>query len=116
MRDMGHTKGEWTIEPVGVAGNPNHRMITGHPNPKDFQVIRTIGRLFDYGTKEENEANARLIAAAPDLLAACEEYSKGVMLLREFDNEIMLGATLQLKKADDLGVIAITKAKTEDIK
>jgi len=67
-----HTKGEWTIEPVGVAGNPNHKMIMGHPNPDDFQVIRTIGCLFDHGTTEENEANAHLIAAAPSMRTMLE--------------------------------------------
>ena len=59
-----YTKGEWTIEPVGIDGNPNHKLLIGHPNPNDFQVIRTIGRLFSNGSKEENEANALLITAA----------------------------------------------------
>lgn len=67
-----HTKGYWTIEPVGVAGNPNHKLIIGHPDPKDFQVIRTIGRLFDHGSSEENKANAKLIAAAPNMKTMIE--------------------------------------------
>lgn len=48
-----------------------------------------------------------------ELLEACEEYSKGVMLLRESDNEIILGAAFQLQKADGLGITAIERAKIE---
>lgn len=68
---MGYTKGKWTIEPTGIDGGDD-KLIIGHPNPKDFQVIRTIGRLFSYGEPEEQAANARLIAAAPDLLETLE--------------------------------------------
>ena len=47
--------------------------------------------------------NDKLKQQRDDLLAVCEEYAKGVMLLRE-------GAALQLQKADVLGVAAIKKA------
>ena len=67
-----HTKGKWTVtrheEWSEWFGN-----ITGHPDPNDPRVIRTILCLTKYcDTDEEQEANARLIAAAPDLLTSCK--------------------------------------------
>lgn len=44
-----------------------------------------------------------------DLLEACREYSKAVILLRE--TELPLGAAIQLSNADKLGLTAIAKAK-----
>ncbi len=69
---MSITKGKWEFNPHEEHsewfGN-----ITGHPNPKDGQEIRTIACLTRYcDTDEEQMANARLIAAAPSLLLACK--------------------------------------------
>jgi len=106
-----YTKGEWTIEPVGVAGNPNHKMIIGHPDPKDFQVTRTIGQLFDYGTKEENEANARLIAAAPktkqqrdDLLEELANYKEGIEGLKLSIQDLRPYADSYKRVCESLGI------------
>lgn len=100
------TKGPWTIETP--CGFPYSGLYVVPVVRKDFPCY--IAQIRQLREHEESEANACLIAAAPDLLKACGEYSKGVMLLREFDNEIILGAALQLKKADDLGLSAIAKA------
>lgn len=58
----GHTKGKWKALPLGDKGLLN---VAAPDGPVAF--TGTAKR-----SKEENEANARLIAAAPDLLAACE--------------------------------------------
>lgn len=55
---MSHTPGPWV---VGVQG-----VFTTNPN-------YCLCRMWDGTRIEETEANKRLIAAAPDLLAACEE-------------------------------------------
>ena len=59
-----HTKGNWKIAPGGCG------VISKSDRP-----ICTCGTM-DLGQPDnglaENEANARLIAAAPELLAACE--------------------------------------------
>ena len=75
-----HTKGKWTIEPTGIDGNDD-KLIIGHPDPDDFNVIRTIGRLFFSRPYPEMHENARLIATAPetaqqrdDLFTACKRY------------------------------------------
>lgn len=60
-----HTPGPWRIDrPLGYwAIGPN-------PHADDGQVLRLYTK--PYG---EDEANARLIAASPDLLAACKELA-----------------------------------------
>jgi len=61
----------WAIQPItGAApGNHNDVVYVATPYPGD----PTAGSVTSQGrTKEECEANARLIAAAPELLEACE--------------------------------------------
>lgn len=75
---MSYTKGKWTVELMGEAGNQNERLIIGHPNPKDFNIIRSIGKTFDRG--EENIANAERICQCvnswDDLVAQRDELLK----------------------------------------
>ena len=90
MSTTKHTPGPWRIE-----SGPYYRAIR-----VDFEVIadmRQIGRSF-------NESNARLIAAAPDLLDALENVieSWGLGLLPHEDSEAL-----------DQARAAITKAKGE---
>lgn len=58
-----HTPGPWKAVPCNEAGNINDIV-----NADGYRAAGTFGR-----TKDEQEANARLIAAAPELL---EELSK----------------------------------------
>lgn len=65
---MTHTPGPWTV--VGLS-----RSICG----KSFDgVAREIVSRVRGGSSEAADANARLIAAAPDLLAACKELREGL--------------------------------------
>lgn len=98
------TKGEWEIMPYTRRDSDNIRWVKAIRGKKHITICQTF--------KPNAEANARLIASVQGLLTACEEYAKGVMLLRESDNEIMLGAALQLQKADGLGIAAIKKAQS----
>ena len=66
-----HTPGPWFVFPNGhCVGGPTG-LLDADPNEKTAGVAMCGMRL---RTEEEIEANARLIAAAPDLLAACEDY------------------------------------------
>jgi len=69
-----HTPGPWTLDPRGGG------VVRGS---KVYQYARGAGQrqlalacLHDDLGPEEREANARLIAAAPDLLEACEAVLK----------------------------------------
>lgn len=74
MNDL-HTPGPWTVTPA----NDGATYITGG-EPRDdgsFQGLACmLDDLRDDDDSEESAANARLMAAAPDLLAACEAALK----------------------------------------
>jgi len=61
-----HTPGPWTVQPGGYCHSVIHR--AGHPD----QVVANA-----YGNEETVAANAAIIAAAPDLLAALESIAAG---------------------------------------
>ena len=65
---MKHTKGEWTWKQN--RGNNYYEHSVFVKNNYDGTVIAELSG--DGCTKEEAKANARLIAAAPALLAACK--------------------------------------------
>ena len=60
------TPGPWTVQPGGYCRSVIHR--AGHPD----QVVSNA-----YGNEETAAANARFIAAAPELLAALESIAAG---------------------------------------
>ena len=92
MSESKHTPGPMTIEPTGQDGGGDKMMIL-HPNPDDFQTIRTLGRLFCYATKEENVANREHIAkcwnshdAQEEKIAALLKVCKAVKVRIAFIN------------------------------
>ncbi len=80
MKDLKHTKGPWEL--MGSVSTSNQTNIYADEN----KVVASVaGYEFYKCTIEEAQANANLIAAAPDLLDACitliNEYeSKGQLL------------------------------------
>lgn len=63
---MKHTPGPWTLGRSGYNDNLQYRYVIQSPT-------RLVANAFGVADEpaEEAEANARLIAAAPELLAAC---------------------------------------------
>lgn len=72
---MEHTKGEWTIETP--CGFPYSGLYVVPVVRKDFPYH--IAQIRQLRERKESEANACLIAAAPDLLEACK-YSHTLLL------------------------------------
>jgi hypothetical protein len=77
MPELKHTPGPWEYE-----SEMGDMWVTG-PNRNEPVICDIVARLtqFDEGTKEytpvmqdEDEANAKLIAAAPDLLEALQRF------------------------------------------
>lgn len=70
----GHTPGPWVANFSMVSGNVRNAIFAGeHGN----QILATARD--PYGGKNSvAEANARLIAAAPDLFEACREFVRKV--------------------------------------
>lgn len=66
---MKHTKGEWLLQEPGLYGNRRRVNISETNNPEND--LTTILVIEDYtDNKEVAKANAKLIAAAPNLLDA----------------------------------------------
>ena len=68
MENLKHTEGEWVANPHGKNSHQvwcNNTKIAACDNSVQSEIYRKK-------SEEEMEANARLIAAAPQLLEACE--------------------------------------------
>ena len=83
-----HTAGPWPIEPTG----DGKRIIIGKglvEGPNGYEVAEVYS---DDCQREVAEANARLIAAAPELLEALEHIINGALSLPRFAEEQALAA------------------------
>lgn len=68
----GHTPGPWSVRWQDVGAQQRHSAIYG-PKVGWGRGIAVLAHTHGARDKPENTANARLIAAAPDLLEALEE-------------------------------------------
>ncbi len=70
-----HTPGPWTIEQFAHPyGKTEDRTITSYT--RTGNPLR-IGRAYNVMGPNETDANARLIAAAPDMLEALRNFTEG---------------------------------------
>lgn len=82
-----HSPGPWKLhfwsENIGIA--------TDRKKPRDCETVGTVARMAENGPFHEDvlraEANARLMAAAPDLLAALKEARLFVRIASERGSE-----------------------------
>lgn len=103
-----HTPGPWIIE----LDNPND--IVSNVYDVEICTIQPVDiggrKMWDYG--EITKANVNLIAAAPDLLEACEEYI-GVLRSRIRDGKVRLEHAEAMYQAECKILAAIAKARGE---
>ncbi len=92
---MKHTDGEWNMIYTDTIDQPKKSILSIHSRGK---VIAKV-----YGDVEEleEEANARLIAAAPELLQAVIELIEDFEPTKEYQREIFKRAKLAIKKATE---------------
>lgn len=67
---MSHTPGTWTYDAV------NNRVMSDAPTYHGDAVMPVADLSLAYKTSAEMDANGRLLAAAPELLAVCEELAR----------------------------------------
>lgn len=101
QKSVGHTPGPWTRVPQTKGGDLIAReFATGNQmNPKGLRLVAFMMARGD--SLPEDEANARLITAAPDLLAALRMTAEA---LAEYTSTC---------EALDAGLAAIAKARGE---
>lgn len=76
-----HTQGEWVL----IDNNPKDLLI--RQGKKGFVIAEvTTGVAQFIGNREEADANARLIAAAPELLNCCIDMLRILELNPTYDN------------------------------
>ena len=98
-----HTPGPWIVCECDESAIVYIEQDRGALHDEEPSTIGEIDLAGDGIDKDTGLANARLIAAAPDLLAACEE------LVRGFDGET--DCTELLDMIDKVARAALSKAK-----
>lgn len=98
MKEFNGTKGEWEVRPTPNDDDFSHEITTPGTS---VAVLRQYN-----DDPVEEEANANLIAAAPNLLAACQEMVSACCGDQESEEELLKGlgapmynAMLKLKSA-----------------
>ena len=71
----GHTPGPWKMSPSSPPPSPAAAIC----------LPRVIGDVRNYGSQEEADANARLIASAPELLEAWVDWFDAAKILAELE-------------------------------
>lgn len=104
-----HTPGPW-YHSCDEGNDPGHCNVNAGPDEfmPDGYMIATVEEVDDGTHDEQREANARLIAAAPELLAALEDARDAIASLPDFDGR-KFGRTLHVEQID----AAIRKARGE---
>jgi len=98
-----HTPGPWTLR--SYLGNPGDIYAWAIDRPKKGTVLALVEPQEWKGiTVKDNEADARLISAAPDLLEACQ-----LSLARESAQEVVTGD-------GDKGLIVMLRAAIQKAK
>ena len=90
---MKHTKGKWECSEVMNFSDE----LVAFINSGELPIAQTRGSTPDGRTVEEITANAKLIAAAPELLRAC----KGALVLHEFHGFERRALKTAIKKATE---------------
>jgi hypothetical protein len=88
-----HTPGPWAIESPDISGAP-FRVRKAENHPQGDLTICHVNPYLAY----ESEANARLIAAAPDLLQAVEDFLL-LATLHDWEGAAIDNAREALRKA-----------------
>lgn len=102
-----HTPGPWEFSPSRSGGF----VIAGRNKPDGYPVLPYLARTMNF--PKEHEANARLIAAAPNLLEALEWLIEDV----EYTRSDFVGQPTQVRNSSvAMAKAAIAKARGQEAK
>lgn len=105
---MSHTPGPWRVVETNAAGEEEFYILPGGDEPGIAQGHLKCGRRI-----EDSRANAHLIAAAPDLLAACKAALGESMVYTGAVYETLLTSGLHTQLRDQL-LSAIAKSEENE--
>ena len=100
-----HTPGPWMWDCDVIKNDPLERVR--------YRVVargKTVTQCYYSSSDESAQHDARLIAAAPDLLEALREYRAAILFAQ--DKQALMSA---IKSADDKARAAIAKAEGEKV-
>jgi len=112
MTNTNHTPGPWTI--AGVSGNPHEGHVIESDSADGRTIAWTCNSLDNNGEEcisQEDIANARLIASAPELLQALENL---VASIENVDFSSHAGVYDQIPWAQAEAAIAKAKGVTDE--
>jgi hypothetical protein len=92
-----HTPGPWQAIRTNPHDGYDGFEIRAQPGPVLRGFTRTVADVYGLGSNEEHQANARLIAAAPDLLAMLKVAQLWLDVDGRFD---MQGINAAIAKAE----------------
>ena len=93
-----HTKGEWIVYEWKTEGIDFYHIRIGK---KFTDLITTVHRWKGYIDKRECKANAKLIAAAPELLEACHKAMELIRFQNLEDAPVVDEIEKAIKKATE---------------
>jgi len=107
MSEAKHTPGPWDVN-----GIDTEKIRIGSRKMSDVAIVYNQPNRFDGSLSKSRKRNAELIAAAPDLLAACEAALRieELWMPFEWDDPDEAAAVSSMR---DLFIAAIAKAKGE---
>ena len=95
-----HTPGPWVVGRRDDDGNGMDFLIDAPHKTTAF-----IGAAFDISNREEQAANARLIAAAPDLKNVCKDAARLDHLAERLRKDVRPGHVDYISKADAADIL-----------
>ena len=116
MSETKHTPGPWNVDPSYpgdvCAGTGHDVAVTCYKGMKPIDLDGTESTIGPQ-SREEAEANARLIAASPDLLAALQEWMSANREVAECGHDEQRAADEREQIAREMAAVAIAKATGE---
>jgi hypothetical protein len=107
-RKDGHTPGPWDVENVGVGRQADKIFVYPKKGASGDDGLGAVATIHEF--RGNKWANARLIAAAPDLLYALEELKKQIWA----HHKMNVKTDFDLMAADAAAGKAIAKATGKD--
>lgn len=115
MNEAKHTKGPWIVGVMGHDADMDTQIACLKENENTEQEWTAIGTSDADGFAEvialAHPANARLIAAAPELLEACEGLTLLIENMHDLFGANPVGEWMQQKESYRLAKAAIAKAE-----